>query len=110
MNTLSGIVGYYTGEAIKYLLLIVLVVLVSWVLGTAMREERQAKTTYEMVKSGEYVLRCYLPKGLTDIDPALITGYYEGSWQFTNGWSSNGNCSLRERGNKHAPVQTNPHD
>lgn len=37
------------------------------------------------VKDGTRTLSCWIGDGIKDIDPAKVTGYFEGTWTFTNG-------------------------
>ena len=74
------------------------VFIVAWLISQLLIDRKAEKSTYEQVKAGSLILRCDLPQGTIDVDPAKITGYYEGQWQFGNGWSSS--CILIVRGNK----------
>ena len=69
----------------------------SWLLYVKLTGGQTEATTLELVQAGKLILRCDLPQGTVDVDPAKITGYYEGQWQFSNGWSSS--CILIVRGN-----------
>ena len=73
------------------------VFVVAWLLSQLLIDRKAEKSTYEQVKSGELILRCDLPQGTVDVDHTKVTGYYEGQWQFSNGWSSS--CILIVRGN-----------
>lgn len=46
------------------------------------------RSILEQVQAGEVLLRCDMPDGTRDIDPALVVDYHEGGWAFTNGFSS----------------------
>ena len=46
------------------------------------------RSTLEQVQAGEVLLRCDMPDGTRDIDPALVVDYHDGQWTFTNGFSS----------------------
>ena len=37
------------------------------------------------VKSGALTLECHISDDYIEIDPALVTGYADGRWFFTNG-------------------------
>lgn len=43
------------------------------------------KNRLEKVQDGELTLTCHLPKGVTAIEPKLVTGYNGETWKFTNG-------------------------
>ncbi len=45
------------------------------------------RSTLEQVQAGEVTLRCDMPDGTHDINPALVVDYHEGQWTFTNGFS-----------------------
>lgn len=42
-------------------------------------------TRFKNVKSGALILECHIGDGYQVIDPALVTGYSDGRWFFTNG-------------------------
>jgi len=45
------------------------------------------RTLLQQVQAGEVLLRCDMPDGTRDIEPALVVDYHEGQWTFTNGFS-----------------------
>ena len=45
------------------------------------------RTLLQQVQAGEVILRCDMPDGTRDIDPAMVVDYHEGGWAFTNGFS-----------------------
>lgn len=55
-------------------------------------EDRRALNS---VKSGEYALTCLLDRGDTLIAPELLIDHVDGTWIFTNSYSSN--CTLTRR-------------
>lgn len=96
-------VFYYeraVARAFKFIVSLAVIALVSYAVTYLVLVEQAEQSTYEQVKAGKLILRCDLPKGTTDVDPAQVTGYYEGQWQFDNGWSSAGNCILIVKGSK----------
>ena len=57
-------------------------------LGLQWRAVDVERTLLQQVHSGEVALRCDMPDGTRDIDPALVVRHQEGGWAFTNGFSS----------------------
>ena len=74
------------------LVLFYLVAAAAAVFGLSSYSASVERSTFEKVKSGELVLRCDFRDGTRDVDPELVTGTFEGRWEFTNGSASS--CRL----------------
>lgn len=62
--------------------------LVGVVLNLQWRIADVERTLLQQVQAGDVALRCAMPNGTRDIDPAMVVDYHEGQWAFTNGFSS----------------------
>lgn len=56
-------------------------------------ELRQVKKLLKQVQTGEKNLVCQLAKGLISIEPNKVENYINGTWYFTNGYSTN--CKIK---------------
>lgn len=70
-----------SGGAMKYVIGAAIVVA-----SQALRSSELA--AIESVRSGDKVLKCDMPDGTRDIDPALVVDLVDGKWLFMNGFSS----------------------
>ncbi len=70
----------------KWLLLVV-GILLGCVVSFNWHTSQLERTLLQQVRAGEIILRCDMPDGTRDIDPAMVVDYHDGQWTFTNGFS-----------------------